>query len=365
MLHMLHGSKKVADEISANTTPNQRRRAMKRMPLLVAIVAAIMLFGVTGSAFAADSNNVLPNGAPTKAVLISEYETNASARALFNSLGVTGAGIAEARTHTLCASSSITSYGRETTLGSTEVRPDGHIFFKRSLASVMKGCAEAWEIHTKNGTIYILKFCGNPEVPFHKHKPKPKHHKARRPKHHKAPARAGNCNGNNTNNGTGSAGNCGVCVGVNVCNTTPSPPATPPGCATTVSQPVSAGNETATCGGKIVNICSAKGVANSSECNTEVVPPPPPPCTTCECESNCKPPPKCPNGEVIPPGGGCKNGTETPQPGQGETPPGKNPPDENPTSSQCWNENDPTIPVSPVWNSGTGTWDCPAGSFGS
>lgn len=77
------------------------------------------------------------------------------------------------------------------------------------------------------------------------------------------------------------------------------------------------------------------------------VTPPPPPCTPGSGQT------------------GCKDGTETPTPGQGQTPPGPNPPDDNPVSSQCWDENDPSKAVTPVWNPSTQTSDCPPGSFGS
>lgn len=78
-------------------------------------------------------------------------------------------------------------------------------------------------------TIEVFIWVRKPKRPHHHHH---KHHHH----HHKCgcktppppPSGGGSCNGNNVNNGTGSAGNCNICTGVNVCNETPPPPPPPP-----------------------------------------------------------------------------------------------------------------------------------------
>lgn len=101
------------------------------------------------------------------------------------------------------------------------------------------GC---WNLNT--GTIEVF-------VWIRKRKHHPHHHHKHHHPHHKKPcgcsktptpsppppSTGGECSGNNVNNGTGSAGNCNICTGVNVCNpvvTHEEPPCT---CTTKPSPP--------------------------------------------------------------------------------------------------------------------------------
>lgn len=78
-------------------------------------------------------------------------------------------------------------------------------------------------------TIEVYIWVRKPHHHHHHH-----HHKHHHHHHHKCGCQkppppppstpGGNCNGNNVNNGTGSAGNCNICTGVNVCNENNEPP---------------------------------------------------------------------------------------------------------------------------------------------
>jgi hypothetical protein len=140
-----------------------------------ATASAAALDGTPVATTASDNNNVCQNGAHTKKQFKSCYDNDAAARALYNSLGITAAGIAEATTTTICADQGYSSYGHNPTADSIAVNPDGQSFFKRPLGSVMKGCASAWKVRTKNGYVMVLKFCGNPETKGCSCSP-PKHH---------------------------------------------------------------------------------------------------------------------------------------------------------------------------------------------
>lgn len=139
----------------------------KLMLLTVAIFATTVVVPTTAQA--SRGNNVCANGVMTKKAFLSCYHNNASARALYNSLGITAGGIKAAKTVTVCANQGYTSYGRNWTSGSKKVSPDGQVFYKRPLSSVMRGCAKAWSVMTKSKrTVKVLKFCGNPETKPHK-----------------------------------------------------------------------------------------------------------------------------------------------------------------------------------------------------
>jgi hypothetical protein len=88
----------------------------------------------------------------------------------------------------------------------------------------------------KNHEVTIEVFIWIRKPHHHHHKHHPHHHHKH---HHKCgcvktppPPPGGNCNGNNVNNGTGSAGNCNICTGVNVCNENNEPP-----CKCTTEEP--------------------------------------------------------------------------------------------------------------------------------
>lgn len=152
---------------------------MRRITLILVALLATCAFAQTAKA--SGGNNVCANGVMTKKAFLSCYNNNASARALYNSLGVTAGGIKAAKTVKVCANQGYLSYGRNYTPGSKSVSPDGQRFYRRPLSSVMHGCASAWYVLTKKGAVRVLKFCGNPEVRPHK-KPKCKCKTKKKPK---------------------------------------------------------------------------------------------------------------------------------------------------------------------------------------
>jgi hypothetical protein len=293
--------------VGNNQGGNMRFRVWYPIVAVVAISLLTALSSTAGASVARSAsggNNVCANGVLTKKAFLNCYNHNASARALYNSLGITAGGIKAAKTVKVCANQGYSSYGRNYTSGSKTVNPDGQRFYKRPLSSVMSGCAAAWNVLTKKGHVKVLKFCGNPETKPHKKTKKKPHHKAKKPAKKKTTPSTG-CN-NQTNSNSNSGNACQnasqettqttkvtpTCIGTvsNSCNTTiyqiSISTINQYNC---VVQHITYSDNTT----KTVWYDASNNVTTEQACSTQVIQPPP------ICTHDCFPPPPVDNGPQI------------------------------------------------------------------